>query len=730
MAKQRKGTEVVEDNVDESLGIKKGESESTPSYRVVGDSKIPVSQARGKLWKGRRDIAQQKKKCHIEVYEEGCRYYRNDQSSHRNNRRNSSGNQQKKLTGQWSETENVLFSDVRSLAAIIYSKDPRVEITSMDRSPETEDEESDEVTCLERLINRLITMRESPGINLKPKARQAIVNVQLSNEIWAVLGWNFKEHSSEAALKDLRNLSEKLSKAKTQKEIRELEGKIQAVEAKFDILQPEGLTLKLKTIGEILADSDSVQPDHSDANWKMYSDMFPTMYLNAVYGKDKDGVVTSVYDPTHILSAGEGDTGTQDEINNFTLFKESEPSKYGFDDKDSYDSAKRTKVWIVWDKITRRVEMYADNKWDWPIWVWDDLYGLQEFFPMYKLSLVIDPDKANAKPEAAYILDQQDAINDINSQEQRTRNWAMGNIFYNKKKIDQKDVEAVLNGSDGMAKGIDVPDGMKLSDIIFSFVPPATQYKELFDKEGKYQAIDRITNRSAVLRGGQFKSNTTNDEVDFVRDVNGMIIDDKTDAIEDWIGKIGNGMLQMVIKFMSVEQVAQLIGEDDAKIFGKIKSQADSKPHVYSLQVVGGSTEKPTSRAKKAEALKMSQVIGQFAKAAPAAALVMLRVLERSFDEVTLPKEDIEEIRKSIQAQLQQGNTQPQGAGAQPGATPPQTPPSGQPTEQPQGGELQQLLGSLPPQLQQAIQLAVDRGVPMQQAIVGVIQQAQAQQPT
>ena len=51
--------------------------------------------------------------------------------------------------------------------------------------------------------------------------------------------------------------------------------------------------------------------------------------------------------------------------------------------RSQYDKACYTKVWYVWDKVTRRLEMYADNDWKWPIWVWDDPYQLQGLLSSY-----------------------------------------------------------------------------------------------------------------------------------------------------------------------------------------------------------------------------------------------------------------------------------------------------------------------------------------------------------
>ena len=105
--------------------------------------------------------------------------------------------------------------------------------------------------------------------------------------------------------------------------------------------------------------------------------------------------------PAHVLKrdAGSRDSGEpnmaghDEEITNFSLFSYDDSQKdwiqlaYGYDDERSYRRAQRTYVWRVWDKITRRVLMFAENDWTWPIWVWDDPYGLDDFFMQLPLGV-------------------------------------------------------------------------------------------------------------------------------------------------------------------------------------------------------------------------------------------------------------------------------------------------------------------------------------------------------
>ena len=82
----------------------------------------------------------------------------------------------------------------------------------------------------------------------------------------------------------------------------------------------------------------------------------------------------------------------------------------------------------------------------------------------------------------------------------------------------------------------------------------------------------------------------------------------------------------------------------------------------YTVSIVAGSVEKPTSVYKKKEAIQVAQSVGQFAKAAPMASLkIMLRTLSKAFSEVTITKQDWQELAAEGQAMMQQQQQPDQG---------------------------------------------------------------------
>jgi hypothetical protein len=196
-----------------------------------------------------------------------------------------------------------------------------------------------------------------------------------------------------------------------------------------------------------------------------------------------------------------------------------------------------------------------------------------------------------------------------------------------------------------------------------------------------------------------------------------MRIDEKGDQIEDWIGAIYWGVAQLCLQNMPVEQVVELVGEEAQEVWENLSPEEISS---LSLIVLGGSTKKPTSAAKKEEALEFGQVLGQFVNAAPGPVLkVMLQVMEKAFDEVTMREEDWTELINSIEQQAggEQGQ-QAQGGNGQAGPNIASASPE----------QLQQILAQLPPEVKQQVQSAIQSGVSPEKALQSAMQQQPQQQ--
>jgi hypothetical protein len=696
-----------------------------PVYQIVStDSKIPVAKAHGKLWQSRKKQALSKRTGRDlgRAWDEALSYYRNDQIKDRvSTGGDSDGNEEhaRRMTRRFSETENIVFANTSALVPVLYAKNPRAEFTANDKDDEAL------AGVLEKLIARLMSKKAAPGINLKQKVRKSVVMCTLTNAAYMEIGYTFREQSSDRALEDLARLSQELVKAKTPQDVRAVEGRIEALEQTVDLLRPAGPWAKFRRPHDVLIDPDSIEDDHSDARWLMIRDFISTSYLNARFREQKGDTKVSLYKPTHVVQAGEsGENSAEHEINNYSLFDSSEKAgaaSFGYGDEQSYQRAQRTECWWVWDKTTRRVMLYADNDWDWPVWVWDDPYHLQGFFPVYKLQFYTDPEEPMSKGEVTYYLDQQDAVNQINSEFKQARQWARRNLFFDKNKVSKDEVEKMIKGDEDVAVGVDVPEGMNLKDFVVAIVPPSMQFVQLFDKKPILEAIDRVSSVQPVMRGVEFKTNTTNQAINTYNSVQQTRTDEKIDAVEDYIGQIAWGITQLCLQYMPAEQVATLIGQSDAKTWKQMS--ADEIAATVQMNVVGGSTQKQTSESKKQQALQMGQVLGQFVNAAPKPVImVLLETMRGAFNDV-IPDEQWKMIIQQMMQTPDQAQPPAEG-GAPPaeGGAAPQGQPQGDPI-----AAIEAVVDALPPEAKQALGMAMARGVPVREALTRIAQVAQQQ---
>lgn len=704
---------------NDGIEVEQEKEDNTPLYRVLGDTKIPVSKKMGLLWQSRRDQGLCSREDAQTRWDEAIRYYENDQINHRGSKDNSSGNSvySRRLNNEWTETENVVFANASIMIPMLYEKNPTLTVT-----PNTDANEplAHAVTALG---NKLISMKTAPGVGLKAKMRRTVLMTLLTNAGWLKINWVGKENSSEQAVQELQQLGEQLAEAKTQKEIKEIEGKIAALEERIDLISPAGPAITVRAPHNIVTDPTADEADGVDGNWMMEWDYLPTDYINAVYARKQGQQFVSVYEPTHIMmSKDQTAQGVEDEVNQFKLIPddgEVKPKAYGYKTEAQLKSASMTKVWWVWDKTTRRVYMFADNYWKWPIWVWDDPLRLPRFFPYFKLSFHEGTSSQNSKGEVTYYLDQQDAINEINDEVRRGRHWAKRNLFYNKNAISQEDVESVLKGPDGTARGVKLEEGQTLDKAIMSITPPSLKFPELFNSDSKFAAINRITGINDAMRGAQYKTNTTNKAINEYQSNVDIRIGERVDLIEDFIADVMWNVLMLCLMNWEMQDVQTLIGQDAAG-WRRITNNAEFNTAI-NFRVESGSIGKPNSREMKQQAVQLGQVLGQFASASPAIVVVMLKMFERAFEgQVVISDSEWAQINETMMMALTKAGNGPGGEEAppDPNAEPAQT-------DEQLKEQVRAQIEALPPQGQEMLQELVSQGVPPAEALKQVQQQVQ-----
>jgi hypothetical protein len=653
-----------------------GIDQNAPIYRVIGESKIPVSKFRGPLWQSRYQQGLSAMQKNVDAWDEAYRYYRHDHT--RSDTRSGSEDQHPEgtpLHGPLQSTENIVFANVSSMVPMLFTKNPDAEFTVEDEA------DKPLARVLEKLVNTLASKKTAPGLNLKRKVKRNIVSTVLTNIGWFEVGYTLREQSSEAAMAEVEKLSIELEKAKSQKDIKECEGKLLALELTIDVLTPSGPWVKVRRPNQIIIDTAATDLDLSgDCNWVLCEDLISTAYIRARYGRKKpdSDEWESVFAPTHVIKAGiSPDQGERGQTDNFQLFSYStaEHTKYGYTDQRAFLSAQMTKCVYVWDRVTRRVELYNANDWCYPLWVWDDPYHLDQFYPFVPMDFHTDPMTMYAKGEVTYYLDQQDDINVINNEWAKIRKFATGKVVFDKNAFkDSSLIEELITGTTSTnAIGIDLPEGKKIGDVIAPLLPPSAEVMKFFDKKPVIEAIDRLSGVAAVQRGVEYKTNTTNRAIESYESQVQTRADEKMDAIEESVGLVLWLTAQLCLQNMEQQEVQIILGDKFAKDWKKMTS--DEIRTTIVPRVVGGSTLKPTSRAKKEQAMQIAQVIGQFTKATPMAIVVALKVMAQAFDNVLISQEDWEMIYKgvmqSIQAE-QAANAPQQGQAPPPSGGPPQ----------------------------------------------------------
>lgn len=637
----------MNEQLNNSLGIDEENENYQPLYRVFGENKILVSKSEGKLWYNRYCQAKSVMKDVTDAWNIAYKCFNSDQVNEKDD-----GNFEysfRKLKNKNINTENLIWANNTGILPALYSQDPRVEITTN----RINDEISENIcVMLERLINTLFTKRVAPGLNLKNKVRKSIINCCLTNRGIIKVGYNIKSDLNEQAIKDIQKISEQLINAKNTKDIKELEAKLQSLEEVLNYSSQSGPFIKCVRPFDLFIDPNAQDQDGTDANWIIEREFLPTEYLKIKFGFKKDEnseEYSSVYNPDRIISSKDID----DDEDYFDKADSTDTKyyNYGYENAENYKNSYLTECFWVWDKIKRRVYLYSEDNWSYPLWVWDDPYELEEFFPYYILNFYENPNETLCRGEVSYYIDQQNTINMINSQLQKMREFGFNKyLFDSNSGIDVKDIQNWVNGNKNIT-AISVPPNKKIEDILFSGSIPYDKNQALYDKQDTLRIIDMISGTDAATRSGEYKTNTTNLAIQTYTAGKSMRLDDKRDAIEEWIGRIGWSVAQLCLMNMNINEVSKLIGENNSQNW--INYSSDEISATFSLRCIGGTTVKPTNDVKKQQAMQMSQILGQFASASPYVVIVMLKMIEKSFDDFVISKEDIQMIKDSIINNLQ-----------------------------------------------------------------------------
>lgn len=702
---------------DDEAPKRRAEKEE-PLYQVFSGSRIAVSNKLGAFWKNRLDAALKAYETTFLIWEEVFKYYN---FNHMGQIDTPSG-----VFKRGDSSENLVYSNLNVMLPAVYSKDPDVACSTTDQE--------DEPLCkaLQSLIKTLFKRKDKLGA--KSKVKRAAGFGLLTNFGILKLDLTQKDDSREMAIQQMNALTKELEEAKSQEDIEETYGKLEALESTMEVRQPSGPALYNILPHKLIVDPFAEDNDAMDSGWMIEEIMMNTAFLNAKYtqpSKDKEEQGRMLkYKPTHKAVFSEGATQGKREDGLGLVLSAMDTGEdvmsFTSEERRAYLEMAYTKCYLIWDKTTRRVMLFHCDDWKWPIWVWDDPLKLSRFFPYFIVSYGMSTGGSVSVGETAFYLDQQDEVNSINKQVAKIRRSIFNLYFYNSDAVDPQNVaklEGALKGDFRDTAVVGVRAGeRKVTDMVETLLPPSAQFEPFFNKEPILSSINRLSNTSDALRGTQFKTNTNEDAVQTYQEAAKLAVGAKVDTLEDCVSDVAYALAEICLQFYTPEEVQGLIGKKLAEGYRQIP--LDEFRSTYSLEIVAGSMEKPNSVYKKKEAVQVAQAVGQFATAAPGSTLmVVLKVLEKAFTEVVILPEDWAAIKAEMQANLTRGQSVP-GAGPQaPQGTQGQTQTQGQPQEQ---GGLEQAALNLPPEEKAKILQMAQQGIPPEQ-IAQTIQQLVSQ---
>ena len=617
--------------MDESQG------EYQSLYKMVAGNKIAISKKEGSLWKNRLDVSRSVTKDLRESWSNIINAYKGeDQPSEDDQKKRLRMDEQNKTF------ENLVWANTNGISRETVMKLPHIEITC----DNAEDEPISK--AYEHIINNYMGQIGNCGLNCKEKLQKADICAQLTNRgIWR-LDWVDKMNT-DLIRDEISKLEGELAECKTTEKIKDIEGKLYALNQKLDGSGFDGAQITLIDPRNLYIDPNSQLESGLDADWMIEERMEYEYILKAKYGTS-DG---TVYAGDKSQIGNDGDT---------------EQTKKDNDDDDNYvlgegertqvkeDRLKTVKTFYVWDKLKKRVYLFQEGMWDYPLWVWNDPLGLKQFFPYYILSYNQSVTDNNMMSEVAYYLPLVNSINKINSQIDKARDRAFNVTLVDRNaRIEEKDLQNMTNGKPGYVQ-INIREGMELSKVVTGMPTPGTESQLLMDKSGLYSMIGKLSSADALTRGEEYKTNTTNGAIQQYTQSKKVIIGIKVDKLISFYLRIAKDILSLCLEKFDMDDLLKFANTQDAQLVNERKIDVFGPD----LKFTGDDTIEPTSAAKKQEALQLTQLMGQFAGASPAVVPVVLKMLSRAFNEMVITDQDWDMIMQGFEQQQQQAMMQQQ----------------------------------------------------------------------
>lgn len=550
--------------------------------------------------------------------------------------------------------ENFIRMIVQALVDIVYMQNPSAEFNTL------KDEEKQLANALTAILTTLVNKKYDVGLNMRSFVVRQIVVAHLTNYGIIKLCFNDKEGSREDAIMLYQKIQAALKDEEDLDQATRYYGLLDTLYKEIQNRTNFGLKLKNVSPFCFFVDPKCEKDDLTDADWTMEIERLANSYIKSQFMTfDEDTKEYRFKYDTSVVFNEENvrKSFSPDDVKGQIIDKlMPQDSK---DEREAVESDTTPCVWVE-DRLTRKIYLYILGRWDTPLWVYEDQKQLSRFFSYFLLAFSPSVRGILRYSEVSYYLGFQEEVNKNNEQFDFVRNAAFSTIVYDSDAVDRAEVEKVLTevmkgGSRLRSIGIKLKsEDKKLSDVLEAFKMPIAAMPELFNDPRYKQAIDKASRLSEALRGGEFRTNTTNEAIDVYNQVGSTRIEALTSAIEAMMSDLLWAIAEIVISKFDKSVITTLVTPEQAEVFTPMSVASFNQ--AFSLSVEGGSIERPNSTNKKKEAVQIIQLLGQFGTAAPRTVLgIVTKLLRSVFSRSLVTDKDLSILDEEGQAAMQKG---------------------------------------------------------------------------
>lgn len=573
--------------------------------------------------------------------------------------------------------ENFVRWVTQTLLDYTYMQNPTIDFGA------TEETDKDFANALSAAITSIVNKANGLGLNLKPYMLKLILTSFLTNFGVLKLVYHPQKGSREEVLALYNKAVEEFDKDENEPEdLQQLQALMDRLFSELQVREDFGMSVRLVSPFNFFTDPSGTMKDLSDHKTTFEIEDIDEATLKTTYMQYNEETKEWFFKQnTNVLYEGAVITSVNESNAQMQILDEIMPDASD-EEREAVTTGKVRCLWVH-DRTTRRVYLYIKDRWDTPLWVFDDELKLSRFYPYFILSFSETLRGIVTNGEASYLIGLQNEVNSTNANWSTIRSVAFRTFIYNSESIDKSEIDKVFKEAlvvDSKLKGIGVrlkdPEA-KLADAVQPMLMPTAQAQPLFDNQKFEQAISRASRLTAAMQAQEFRTNTTNLAVETYQSQLSSRVNTFMDPIEEMIAQLGWAIAEIVVSLIEKEKLLTLIPHDKVKAIRTLS--VDEFNSLFTLTVESGSMEKPNSQNNKEEAIKILQLLGQFGTAAPQTVLgIVTNLLRKVFSRRLVTDKDLQNLKAEGEAFMQKGVSTAQQTGAQANAVaPPKT--QGQP---------------------------------------------------